>query len=45
LYISRRRRDRERLAKMKEADAAAERAEQQSAIEALLGEAAPEEPR
>ncbi|MGQ0647097.1 MAG: peptidase MA family metallohydrolase [Gemmatimonadaceae bacterium] len=36
LYLVRRRRDRERLARMREADAIAERREQESAIEALL---------
>lgn len=36
LYLVRRRRDRERLARMREADAVAERRERESAIEALL---------
>ena len=36
LYVLRRRRDRERLARMREADAAAERRERESAIAALL---------
>jgi hypothetical protein len=36
LFVLRRRRDRERLARMREADAAAERRERESAIEALL---------
>lgn len=38
LYFARRRRDRRRLQSMKEADAAAERAAQASAIDELLGE-------
>ena len=38
LYVMRRRRDRERLARMREADAAAERAAQQSALAELLGQ-------
>ncbi|MGH7677729.1 MAG: peptidase MA family metallohydrolase, partial [Gemmatimonadaceae bacterium] len=37
LYMARKRRDRRRLERMREADAAAERAEQQSAIDELLG--------
>jgi hypothetical protein len=37
LYVIRRRRDRRRLERMREADAAAERAAQQSAIDELLG--------
>lgn len=38
LYVSRRRRDRRRLDRMREADAAAELAERQSALDALLGD-------
>lgn len=38
LYLSRRRRDRQRLQRMREADAAAEQAERESALRALLGE-------
>jgi hypothetical protein len=38
LYVMRRRRDRERLARMREADAAAERSAQQSALAELLGQ-------
>jgi hypothetical protein len=38
LYISRRRRDKARLARMREADAAADAAARQSALAALLGE-------
>lgn len=37
LYVTRRRRDRRRLERMREAEAAADRAAQQSALEALLG--------
>lgn len=37
LYMARKRRDRRRLERMREADAAAERAERQSAIDDLLG--------
>jgi len=44
LYISRRRRDRERLQRMRVADAAAEAAARQSALEALLGEPDPRQP-
>ena len=43
LYIVRRRRDRRRLELMKEADAAAERAGQTSAIDELLGEKGPDD--
>ncbi|HYC50816.1 MAG TPA: hypothetical protein VEB19_06895 [Gemmatimonadaceae bacterium] len=42
LYVMRRRRDRERLARMREADAIAERAAAQSALEALLNGTPPD---
>lgn len=45
LYVMRRRRDRERLARMREADAAAERAAEQSALAELLGGPPSEDPR
>lgn len=45
LYLIRKRRDRERLERMRRAEAAAELAAQQSALEALLGPTAPEDPR
>ena len=44
LYVARRRRDRVRLANMKAADDAAERAERESALRALLGESDPGPP-
>ena len=47
LYVIRRRRDRDRLQRMREAEAAAEQAARESALHALLGEGAvpPSEPR
>lgn len=45
LYVMRRRRDRERLARMREADAVAERQAEQSALAELLGGPPPDETR
>lgn len=44
LYIVRRRRDRRRLAEMRAAEEAAERAQRESALAALLGEGPPSDP-
>lgn len=44
LYLARRRRDRQRLERMRQADAAADAAARQSALDALLGDAGPDRP-